>query len=1056
MKSPSIYSFGVCFLASSAILFAQIDRASIVGRIQDSSAAPILGASVQIVRQSTNQTFTATTTDSGDYTVVNLPADVYEVRATMAGFKTNVRSGVKLEIGQAMRVDFQMGVGDVTETVSVTAEAPVLKTESPEFGQVVTNNVVIGLPVRSRDFLAFVSMVPGAAPQRGTVGGGNLDQGGYNVSGQRKSDNVVYIDGGMMTQGNGATTFFPNLDALQEVEVKTGLYGAEFGVKPGGQISTVTKSGTNALHGTGFYFHRNNIFNARNFFDPSTIPDFKNHLYGGMISGPVRLPKVMDGRDKLWFLFSASAENRRQFQSLSGQVPTLDERAGRFATTVIDPLTGSPFPNNTIPTSRFNPVAQKLIGFYPEPNTTGRGFNYINPKATNDRDSYQYIGKIDWARTASDRWAGSFVNDSTPVIANSPVDIFSVVSPLKTWIFNIRNTRTIGTSVVNDAGIYLFRRAYSPTFVQRPGFGATLGIPQLTQTYVDLNGVPITSVTGLVNIGDQSLSGVVPIGQWEVRESLSFNKGAHSIKAGYNFRRQFFLEALLGRSSFLFNPRYTGNAFGDFLIGNPSTATLGTEILRSNMHQDGHYMFIQDSWKATSKLTLTLGLRYELRLPWLDKRGFATNFNWVTGQLDPPPQNLTLQPWETGRFVANKPLIEFEKNAFLPRLGAAWRVSERMTVRAGYGAYASEPIAAVPESFGGNARPNATTRQYIANATVPNISLSDPFGLSAGPVIPNAAGSERKWPNAITQQWGLSIQYGIGKRTVVEASYQGSNGVHEPNIVQLNDATPGTTPRQSRRPYPNFQTIAYSLPNGQNNTQALLGRVEHRPGPEGLTVVLSYTWLKAIDTVGGRLGIVGDPSARSRNLPIGLNRGLGEGNVPTRLTATVGYDLPFGAGKSMAMGGAWGKILGGWTVYGLLAYQRGPYITPVMSFDRNDVGSTASFRPDVLRNPNIDGGQRTPLRWFDTAAFANPALFSYGNAGRSIIQAPGIMNLDSALLRSFRVTEGSRLEFRWELFNATNHTNFGIPGTTFGTPQFGVLTSALESRNMQLAIKYYF
>ncbi|MEO7652228.1 MAG: hypothetical protein ABIZ80_17325, partial [Bryobacteraceae bacterium] len=238
--------------------------------------------------------------------------------------------------------------------------------------------------------------------------------------------------------------------------------------------------------------------------------------------------------------------------------------------------------------------------------------------------------------------------------------------------------------------------------------------------------------------------------------------------------------------------------------------------------------------------------------------------------------------------------------------------------------------------------------------------------------------------------------------------------------------------------------------------QGLLARVEHRPGPEGLTVVLSYTWLKAIDTVGARLSVLGDPSARSRNLPIGLNRGLGEGNVPTRIAATVGYELPFGPGKAMAAGGPWSKILGGWTLFGLLAYQRGPYVTPVMSFDRNDVGSTASFRPDVLRNPNISGSERSPLRWFDTGAFANPALFAYGNAGRSIIQAPGIVNLDSALLRSFRVTEGSRLEFRWELFNATNHTNFSVPGTVFGTPQFGVLTSALESRNMQLGVKFYF
>ncbi|MBC8035858.1 MAG: carboxypeptidase regulatory-like domain-containing protein, partial [Rhizobiales bacterium] len=357
--------------------FAQIDRASIVGRVQDPAGASITGAAVKVTRLSTNQIFEASTTDSGDYTIVNVAADLYEIRVSSPGFKTAIRSQVQAEIGQTLRVDFSLNVGDVTESVSVTAEVPVMKTESAELGQVVDNKTVIGLPVRGRDFMAFVSMVPGAAPSRGSVGGGGLDQTGYNVSGQRRSDNVVYVDGGMVSQGNGGTTFFPNLDALQEVEVKTALYGAEFGVKPGGQISTVTKSGTNAMHGTGFYFHRNDALNARNFFDPAKLPSFKNHLFGGMVSGPVVLPKIVNGKDKLWFLFAASGERRRQFQSLSGLVPTLEQKAGRFATTINDPTTGAPFPNNAIPSSRFNPVALKLISFYPDPNTTGQAFNFL-------------------------------------------------------------------------------------------------------------------------------------------------------------------------------------------------------------------------------------------------------------------------------------------------------------------------------------------------------------------------------------------------------------------------------------------------------------------------------------------------------------------------------------------------------------------------------------------------------------------------------------------------------------------------------------------------------
>jgi len=1007
-----------------------------------------------VTRVSTNQVFKANTTETGDYTVVNLPADIYDIRAGSSGFKTTLRQGVALEIGQSLRVDFSLGVGDVTETVSVTAEVPVLKTESPEFGQVVDNRTVIGLPVRSRDFMGFASMVPGAIPSRGSIGGGGLDQQGYNIAGQRRTDNVMYLDGGLIVQGNGATTFFPNLDALQEVEVKTGLYSAEFGIKPGGQISTVTKSGGNQVHGTAFEFHRNNVFNARNFFDGSTLPDFKNNLFGGMFSGPVYLPHIVNGKDKLWFLFAMQSERRKQFQSLTGQVPTVDEKAGRFATTINDPLTKLPFPNNTIPASRLNPVAQQLLQFFPDPNTTGRGFNYTNPKGTNDRNSNQVIGKIDFSRTINDRWSGSVTWDSTPVIANSAIDIFSVVSPLHSWVANINNTRTFGPAVVNDFGAHFFRRAYQPSYQVRPGYGATLGIPQLTLTSVDLNGVPGTNITGLLAIGDQPIGGSVNIGSWVIHDNVSFSKGSHSFKTGITLRRQYNLEVLQGRSSFAFQPRYSGNATADFLLGYPTSTTQGTESSRSNTRQDSIYMFFQDSWKATSKLTLTLGLRYELRNPWYDKRGGATNFNWVTGQLDPPLQNLTLQPWETGRFIPNVPLIEFDRKGFLPRVGVAYRATQRLTVRAGYGAFANEPVFAIPESFGGNPRPNAIVKTFLADAAVPNISLSDPFGATAGPVIPNVNGSERAWPNAITQQWGLSLQYGIGSRTVVEVGYQGSNGVHEPNIVSFNDATPGTTPRQSRRPYPQYQNINFTTPNGQNNTQGLLTRVERKAGREGLSMVLSYTWLKAIDTVGGRLGIPGDPSARSRNLPIELNRGLGEGNVPGRLALTAGYEVPFGKGKPYLTTGAAGKILGGWSIYSILAVQRGPWITPVMAVDRLDVGTTVSSRPDLLRNPKIDSP--TPVRWFDTTAFATPVGLVYGNAGRSVIQAPALTNLDAALLRSFRTTEQTRLEFRFEMFNATNHTNFGLPGTSFGTPTFGVVTSALESRNLQLGVKFYF
>jgi hypothetical protein len=246
------------------------------------------------------------------------------------------------------------------------------------------------------------------------------------------------------------------------------------------------------------------------------------------------------------------------------------------------------------------------------------------------------------------------------------------------------------------------------------------------------------------------------------------------------------------------------------------------------------------------------------------------------------------------------------------------------------------------------------------------------------------------------------------------------------------------------------------MANGTSSYNGLEMKLEKRAAADGLSMLLSYTWAKSIDTVGGRLGIPGDPTGVSRNVPMSANRGLGEANIPSRLALTTGYEVPFGKGKKYLTEGAAAKILGGWNLQGIFALQSGPYITPIIPTDILDVGSTASLRPNVIRNPNLPSSERTPQKYFDTTAFATPAAFTYGNAGRSIIKAPGITQLDLALLRSFKTSESSRLEFRFEAFNAINHANFNVPGTSFGTATFGVLTSALPGRSLQFGLKFYF
>jgi hypothetical protein len=290
--------------------------------------------------------------------------DVYRLEASMPGFKTEVRSGLKLEVGRTYRQDFKLDVGAPADRVEVLANAPILKTETPELAQVIDNKKIISLPLNNRDVFGILgALTPGVQPTRarGTDAFGVQ----YNVKGMRQSDNLAMIDGSLVSETNASLQFFVNPDAVQEFEIKTGLYGAEYGIKPGGQFSLVTKSGTNQLRGTAYWLHRNDNLDARNFFDPGKRPEFKRNQYGAVAGGPIVLPRLFDGKDRAWWFFAFNRESIRRFQSLTGTVPTADEKAGRFAGAITDPLTAQPFPDNTIPASRFEPAAVKLAQFWP-------------------------------------------------------------------------------------------------------------------------------------------------------------------------------------------------------------------------------------------------------------------------------------------------------------------------------------------------------------------------------------------------------------------------------------------------------------------------------------------------------------------------------------------------------------------------------------------------------------------------------------------------------------------------------------------------------------------
>lgn len=436
-----------------------------------------------------------------------------------------------------------------------------------------------------------------------------------------------------------------------------------------------------------------------------------------------------------------------------------------------------------------------------------------------------------------------------------------------------------------------------------------------------------------------------------------------------------------------------------------------------------------------------------------------SNFDPITLRFDPPLVGRDLAPGETGRFEASKPLVRWNKKGILPRLGLAYRLTSKTVIRSGYGIYANEPPVGMVQALGSNPRPGAEGRTFLSDPRVPTLSLSNPFDPKVqvpGAAFPNVTGFENPLPQWLIHNWGLSIQHALTSNMLFEIGYQGSHSVHELQVTEFNDAVPGPGPRQQRRPFPQLQTYRLITANGDSRYNGLEIKLERRPGELGLSMLLAYTWAKTLDTIGGRLAIPGDPTGISRNLSVKDNRGLGEANIPGRFVLMTGYELPFGPGKQFLTDSVLGKILGGWSIYSILTLQKGPWFTPVIPSDRLDVGSTASSRPDLVGNPNLPVSERTPQRWFNTGAFALPPPFKYGNAGRSIIEGPGLGNLDLSLMRAFRISEDSRLEFRFEAFNLTNHTNFALPGNAFGTPSFGVIRKAFESRDLQFGLKFYF
>lgn len=1074
--------------------FAQAPTGQITGSVLDPSGAAISGAAVVLTNAATNQKRETVTNEEGLFNMPALPPGTYSLQVDAKGFPKQRRDNLELQVGQVARVDFNLTIGNVAETVQVTGGAPVLQAETAELGTVIENRRIVDLPLNGRNYLQLASLAPGATTNGPASSQGQQRMGGsrntfsLNVAGQRVHYNHYSLDGIENTDPNFNTyLLLPSIDALQEFKVESGIFQAEYG-RAIAQINVSTKSGANAIHGAAFEFLRNSALDAKNFFDRANlpIPPFKRNQFGATVSGPIV-------KNRLFWLFSYEGLRERKALTTTGVVPNSLQRAGDFSnvsTAVVDPFTKQPFAGNRLPASRIIPLSAKILNdFYPLPNLSSGALNFINNEGRKS-DSDQYHGRIDFQESTRSNWFFRYSQAGDPQYLPSLTSVApgmgnDVKVDAKQPV--LANTRLFGATKVNEVRFAVNRfvsqniqtRANTNNIVQG------LGIPGVDTSIPLFWGIPFFQISGFSSIGECN---DCPFVNWntsfQLKDDFSWTLGRHQLKFGGDFRRFRYnqIGAVVPRGRFTFNGQYSGSAMADFLLGTMSNSESQIGAPIANFRNNYYALYIQDAWKINQKLTLNLGLRWEAEPPYYDKHDAIVNIDYLwdnsrnpvfvragTGDLlAGSPQFPVGPPFQLvrdGRF--GRRAFKSDWNDFAPRVGLAYQLNSKTVIRSGTGLYYVRDISNAIFDIVRNI-PFTIRQNEVANSTTPNLTWAKPFSQVGAPtfILANQFGE----PSSYVAQWSFGVQREITQDSSLEVTYMGSAGVHLRRLQVYNSAPPGPGSTNSRRPWTylngNVQTMTAPA---HSSYEALHVRFQHRLS-HGFTLLSSYAWGKSIDNGSGVRTTDGDALTPSNNYNLRAERGRSAFDFRHRWTSSFLYELPFGKGKRF-LGSAnalTDAVLGGWRVGGIITLQSGfpaSIFCGPGNWQNND---TTCYADATGINPDLPGDQRGPSKWFNLDAFVNRlgvsntrpqdiTAYRYGNAGRNVLTGPPIMGVDASVAKNWTIREGYRLEFRGEFFNLPNHPIFGQPGTSPGSPTYGVIGSTrIDPRDVQLALKFVF
>jgi outer membrane receptor protein involved in Fe transport len=1111
---------------------AQTQTATVRGTVTDSSGSVVPNTEITLTNIDQNRPWTTRSNEAGEYLFVQIPPGRYALGAKMEGFKTFDRKGLVLEVAQVAQIDIQLEVGSIVDAIEITAAAPLLEAASSTLGETVNSVTAEQLPLNGRNILQLVRLTPGinaaATYRSASIGGGDIASNGFSANGGRGSTTSILLDGSPQeVMGYNQAAYVPSPDAIQEFKVQTNSLSAEYGRIGGAVVNMVHRSGTSQFHGVLYEFLRNNVFDATDFFsNMNALPKapFRFNQFGGTLGGP-----LTKSRQTTFFFLNYEGIRQVNPGSTFFTMPTQAMKQGDFsglAGQIYDPATVNaagerlPFAGNRIPQNRFDPAAQKMLSYYPAPTTsraTNNFFSQAGPRTVRDNLSVKADRRISERQNLFARFAWENGNTNLPDYYGNGAGADVGIQGHRNRSLTLDDNWVAGGWVLH--GNYGYAYHANPRVARQTIAPSALGFPKAVDEYAQYHIYPRIAPAGY---GVQGGAPAFIIGNKFETHSLvgdaSKLAGTHTIKVGgvYRLNRATSYRPNSPAGQYAFNESWTrryfnraggGDSIASMLLGLPASGQIRQEpALALQVVYGG--LYFQDDWRVSGRLTLNLGLRWDSDRPLTERFNRTSWFDFnAPSPLRVPGYNLTgglVYAGVNGNPRGNK---DADNNNFAPRVGLAFKLTERLVLRSGLGIFFNPTTGTGPGATTVGAVDFNAVTPYVSSVDggrTPAASLSNPYpngftypenGRNGLLTLLGTAQQVqfRRDRSPYAAQWNFNVQYEVRNDMLVDVAYAGNAGVkllasveHNqiadqhlslaeglqrvvqnpffgllPSNVALGAAT--TTQGQLLRPYPHLTGLTQLFGAVAHSSYHALQTKFRKRHSSGLQMLASYTWSKTIDDTSSvsNQTVAQNPDYTNNNKRF-LDKSLSAFDIPHNLTVNGQWDLPIGRGKRVGAGmsRALDYIAGGWSLNGIMQVQSG---VPVSVSARDNLTNSygGDQRPNSTGIPSATPGGKKDryTNWFNPSAFVLAPPFTFGNVGRFLPdnRGPYYHSWDVSILKAFHMTERVRLQFRTELFNAFNQVNFSTPsGTVFGRAEFGQITSTEAARVIQFGMKLYF